>query len=711
MTFSVTPRICNLSVKSIFIIYFRKTDAIVKSPVVSKNNANVAINQRSTSCSLLEKATLAQCITPIPSNSPVSSSPTSSSNKKKSPGRPKKKQRSLDPVFDKCMEDYVLGCCDKHCLWDFSFNLVLSNHVWYSNQSEADSLHWLSGLCSSWWYPDMELGKVLRPKYNGQVLCEIALCRFYGFSLTKLESAKNTDPTYISLSPLTNNQNAVKTANQNNMFCWLKQFFEDFGDHMPNSDQIHMPSYCSRKRLYATYEAEMLRSGIRKRSIGSESTFIKFMKKEFTNIRFPRKTRLARCNFCTSINSRRLKCTTEDERSLLKDEIDLHLTIAKTERITYHERRNHAMRNSRKIASLIIDGSEKIKLPNIVPIPKQLSRAKVLEVGVVGTICHNLDRKTIYLTPPDFPKGSELNISILFQQISTMLSFYDSLNYDDNSNDNNNTERPSILFLQMDNGSENKNRWMFGFLSMLIYWEWFIEINVYFLQPGHTHEDVDQMFSRISTQLDKHTIGSIPSLITALTTSSSTVAPSVTLLPAFMKWSTYFAPHLKNFTGHGECYAYIFRKQPNGLPGMKMKLLASSVCWQGLDSSPEDWIELFQTMPSGYPQLVIREHIKPEEISDLHKFDSWLTVQDSLWLNQVKNRQRIQNYPLIDFTWNKFDKFKLQYQQMKDSVQIQHLIGNGPSSFIIRGSNSLSYVEIGSFTLQTTPFQIGQLVV
>ena len=119
---------------------------------------------------------------------------------------------------------------------------------------------------------------------------------------------------------------------------------------------------------------------------------------------------------------------------------------------------------------------------------------------------------------------------------------------------------------------------MLGFLSMLIYWKWFSEINIYFLQPGHTHEDIDQMFSTLSLWLDTNSIGSIPSLISNLPKAwnkSPSYRPEIKCFPAYMNWSQWLAPHLKDFSGHGNSYAFIFRLQSNRRPGMKMKTLCT----------------------------------------------------------------------------------------------------------------------------------------
>lgn len=554
-----------------------------------------------------------------------------------------------------------------------------------------------------WWTPDIVNGPTLEPKINGQIICELALCRLFGFSESKLKSAKERDANMIVIHGNVGNQNAAKTAMQENLHNWLSQFFEEFGDQMPNSEGIHMPSYCSKNRLYLSYKDDAEFKKLSKRNIASESTFRAYIKSNFPLVKFPRKTRLARCNFCTSINSKRLKCSTDEERNILQKEIDTHLEIVKNERLLYHQRRDKAARNPTKIASIIIDSPEKLKLPNIVPIPKQLARAKVLEVGIVGTICHNTGKRCLQLTMPDVKKGADSNISALFWEILSMLKHYKDQNL----------QQPAILFIQMDNGSENKNRWMFGFILMLIYWKWFLEVNIYFLQPGHTHEDVDQMFSTLSLWLDTNSVGSIPSLISNLPKAwnkSPSYRPQIKCFPAFMNWSQWLAPHLKDFSGHNRSYAFIFRLQSNGRPGMKMKTLAQSKLWQGTPDDPTQWIDLFTTIPTGYPSLSMPDLIALDSIADIDKFENWITTEEHTWLTSLKERRKLHPPIEIPQNWNQFHQYKLEINDNNVLISIQDLVGNGPEAFQITGESSIKHLPAGSVPLQSSNFRAGQFV-
>ena len=57
---------------------------------------------------------------------------------------------------------------------------------------------------------------------------------------------------------------------------------------------------------------------------------------------------------------------------------------------------------------------------------------------------------------------------------------------------------PRTLYIQADNASDNKCWAMIAFLAMLVFYDYTADIYLSFLLVGHTHEDIDQMFSVIS---------------------------------------------------------------------------------------------------------------------------------------------------------------------------------------------------------------------
>ena len=73
---------------------------------------------------------------------------------------------------------------------------------------------------------------------------------------------------------------------------------------------------------------------------------------------------------------------------------------------------------------------------------------------------------------------------------------------------------PPHLLLQLDNAaSDNKNRYVFMFLSLITALDVFITIEVGFLLVGHTHEDIDGTYGRMYSNLKSKDIYSLPRYI------------------------------------------------------------------------------------------------------------------------------------------------------------------------------------------------------
>jgi hypothetical protein len=70
------------------------------------------------------------------------------------------------------------------------------------------------------------------------------------------------------------------------------------------------------------------------------------------------------------------------------------------------------------------------------------------------------------------------------------------------------------LYLQLDNSpKDNKNQFLFGFLSLLTARKVFEEIQLGFLLVGHTHGDIDGYFNYVSDVLQKSNTFNLVDLI------------------------------------------------------------------------------------------------------------------------------------------------------------------------------------------------------
>ena len=80
---------------------------------------------------------------------------------------------------------------------------------------------------------------------------------------------------------------------------------------------------------------------------------------------------------------------------------------------------------------------------------------------------------------------------------------------------------PPHLYLQLDNTSrENKNWCVLTYLAVLIFVGVFETVGVSFLPVGHTHEDIDAVFSRIAQKLRNSVVKTVSELWKSLAAAS-----------------------------------------------------------------------------------------------------------------------------------------------------------------------------------------------
>ena len=98
---------------------------------------------------------------------------------------------------------------------------------------------------------------------------------------------------------------------------------------------------------------------------------------------------------------------------------------------------------------------------------------------------------------------------------------------------------PPILNVQMDNAiSDNKNRYVFCFWSLLVAKCIFDKVYVNFMLVGHTHDNIDALFGRWSIALRKESFPTIPLLMKSFMKNETvpTIAHLIQEVPDFKKF-------------------------------------------------------------------------------------------------------------------------------------------------------------------------------
>jgi hypothetical protein len=166
-----------------------------------------------------------------------------------------------------------------------------------------------------------------------------------------------------------------------------------------------------------------------------------------------------------------------------------HLAFVSTERSGYYTRRNLARKQPDRFMSLIIDGADQSRfhIPHWRELAHDVMSAYRIKLHLMGALSHG--RKAFaYTVLPSVKQGSNATIDVLHRVIEDTYTTEGRL--------------PPVLMLQLDNTTKQcKNKFILGFVGYLVHHRIFSDALLSFLPVGHTHEDIDQFFSRTSTAL------------------------------------------------------------------------------------------------------------------------------------------------------------------------------------------------------------------
>jgi hypothetical protein len=292
--------------------------------------------------------------------------------------------------------------------------------------------------------------------------------------------------TFTGLLQASHQRNEFKSPKKDVFITWLHSFGETVGDYMPDENAVVLP-YPKFEGVFLEYEMEMQR---RQESSICYSYACRIFFDEIENIRLVRsKGSHVCCKICTSYQMRILKAGTQYEREELKKLRLQHVQKQRQERLFYYANRERAISSPDRFLSIIIDGMDQSKTN--VPLLSKKTSDKTVGHRLIGVKVHGVGNY-VYILDDTVPGGANLMVEVLR---GTLLKLEEQGKLPPNN---------PILNLQMDNCSENKNKVLFGFLSDLVSRKVFSEVYVGFLMVGHTHEDIDQLFSVIAAWLRKH---------------------------------------------------------------------------------------------------------------------------------------------------------------------------------------------------------------
>jgi hypothetical protein len=337
--------------------------------------------------------------------------------------------------------------------------------------------------------------------YDGNPICKKALMTIYGIGKFQWESAvekyrakmkEEEDP--LQSTPPTFTRNKTMSQKTKNALDWIANYVTTIGEQAPHKDVIYMPLHMSINQIY-DYMLEDMPTKEKKEQISLQH-FYAIWKANQSNVHFPGKSgRLGVCESCLKLG----KSICEGEWQERLDSYALkkgHLNVVYGERSDLQLRKGKAAQYPNEILFIAIDAMVALHLPHFFPLPKSISCVQRIKWHCYGIQNYSSQTHHFNFVAGAYGGGPNTTTSLIFQHI---LWYFKTYQY-----------RPPHLQIQFDNcWKENKNRTMLAFVGWLVKKKIFQDVELHCLPVGHTHEDVDQMFSNFTTKYHVHPLHSL----------------------------------------------------------------------------------------------------------------------------------------------------------------------------------------------------------
>ena len=318
--------------------------------------------------------------------------------------------------------------------------------------------------------------------------CQKFFCRVYHISNTLFYKAKDVAH---SKGAFRNQRNLVFGSTKREEIVAFLEMTARAGDIMPHRPHVMLPY----RRKYQAYEAYMSRCRNSDDIPASSQYFYRVWARDVKHIKCRRTHDFAACELCDNIQRNLVNANNMHRHNELVRNLSDHLELIFKLRTQYHLRKDMARQDPHNIMSVCIDGSsqECYRLPHLVQSTKATSSAHKSGVHLLGAINHGFSQNYCYTQLENKYQNTNVTIEVLRRVMlhTRTLTPDGSL--------------PRTLYVQLDNcGRDNKNKYFIAWLAHLVDSRIFSVVEINFLPVGHTHIDVDQMFSRISMHLRYH---------------------------------------------------------------------------------------------------------------------------------------------------------------------------------------------------------------
>lgn len=319
---------------------------------------------------------------------------------------------------------------------------------------------------------------------------------------------------------------------------WYQGYADRNGDWMPDEQLLVVPR-CERKDEHAEYAAALGKGAV------SLSYFCQILHEHPMLDYIVRARQLYNfqdCKVCADANEkirRALAAGKKQEADEARAERKEHLVEARGEKVSYYKRREHGRDPNEDSVSIILDAMDSLKTttPWFARSPGHFwsaLRKSVLQQHLLGVLVHGRPNSAyLYAFNESIKADANSNIEGIRR---TLASEYPP---------DGDRPMPKTVFVQADSASNNKCWAVILFLAMLVFHGYTKDIYLSFLLVGHTHEDIDQLFSIISRYFRKlFRILTPNSFRTEVCNALAKQPCHFEQMSTVLDWSSHLRPHL-----------------------------------------------------------------------------------------------------------------------------------------------------------------------
>eukprot|EP01028_Stygiella_incarcerata_P004357 TRINITY_DN1949_c0_g1_i1.p1 TRINITY_DN1949_c0_g1~~TRINITY_DN1949_c0_g1_i1.p1 ORF type:complete len:674 (-),score=154.89 TRINITY_DN1949_c0_g1_i1:1412-3433(-) len=525
-------------------------------------------------------------------------------------------ERDLDPGSYKCN-------CDEHCLKKIPrekfVNFVASVKL-LTRQERSDTVPLL--LFPGYLFPGYtsacrtsrkhrKTSDSMQDDYShlklsvmGHTVCRRAFCSLFGITDSALGVASARIKSMQGALPLIKRKGKQERKKKDSDKEEI--IIEDLENYARRNGY---PSPCGRIPGAATGEKEkeilILSSNMDRKSVWEEimkgkqdvpysfSYFMRVWRESATHVKIAQRG-TDFCNTCCSI----MRSHDDDKWSLLKR----HQDKAMIEKKMYHEIVQQTMQNDNQM-HFSFDFAQAIQIPHERMEPKDAFFDHTFKIDLFGVSCETERRNYIFVLPEgSFPAKDATSSNHVIAMVDTILRNVPS--------------SVRKLYLHADNCSaQNKNRFLFGYLSYLLALGRFDKIQMMFMLEGHTKFALDGAFGLFKRYFRGHSgIYTIPDVVDAVDKSSRRNTPMTAESVRWLDWRAY----LEQF-------------------GVDFPLISKMHVMYATKEDPMTWTCFANStdMKEGYHRheiCIFKRHFAPTDLIDPSSFDPG-SVTDRLTMN------------------------------------------------------------------------------